>query len=172
MIKAIQTFYGDCWFRSRLEARYAVFFDTLGLRWEYEIEGFELGAAGRYLPDFKVYGERGHVWVEIKPFEKAGYDTKIRALVQQGGGSGVICEGEPSLRPITTFDLYEGDTEITIGDGIFATDKYSPVFYCISGSGPRGELARGDWVDFDRLEHAVKVAKRARFEFGESGPKK
>ena len=172
MIKAIQTAYKGYRFRSRLEARWAVFFDTLGLRWEYEIEGFELGSAGRYLPDFKVHGERGFVWVEIKPFEAAGYDTKIRALVAQGGGSGVLCEGEPSLRPLVTLDLYDGTEGVVVGSGIFAADKYSPVFYSIYGSGREGTLVQGDWVDFDRLEHAVIVARSARFEFGESGSRK
>ena len=33
--------------RSRLEARWSVFFDALGLAWRYQIEGFDLGAAGR-----------------------------------------------------------------------------------------------------------------------------
>lgn len=60
-IKAIETRYAGCRFRSRLEARWAVFFDTLGIRWEYEPEGFEL-PSGRYLPDFwfpdhRLYGE-------------------------------------------------------------------------------------------------------------------
>jgi len=65
MIKAIQTSYKGYRFRSRLEARWAVFFDTLGIEWEYEKEGFELGDEGRYLPDFWLPGKK--VWVEIKP---------------------------------------------------------------------------------------------------------
>jgi hypothetical protein len=42
-IKPIETHYKGYRFRSRLEARWAVFFDELGLRWEYEREGFDLG---------------------------------------------------------------------------------------------------------------------------------
>lgn len=41
-IQAIETQYAGCRFRSRLEARWAVFFDTLDIRWEYEPEGFEV----------------------------------------------------------------------------------------------------------------------------------
>jgi len=41
MIKAINTEYKGYKFRSRLEARWAVYFDSLGIKWEYEIEGFE-----------------------------------------------------------------------------------------------------------------------------------
>lgn len=51
MIKAIETHYNGYRFRSRLEARWAVFFDALGVRYEYEPEGFEL-STGWYLPDF------------------------------------------------------------------------------------------------------------------------
>jgi hypothetical protein len=50
-MKPIETTYKGCHFRSRLEARWAVFFDSLGVRWEYEREGFELRSR-RYLPDF------------------------------------------------------------------------------------------------------------------------
>ena len=51
-IKAIETSYNGYRFRSRLEARWAVFFDAMGIQYEYEPEGFELGIHGRYLPDF------------------------------------------------------------------------------------------------------------------------
>lgn len=47
---AIQTFYRGFWFRSRTEVRWAVFFDSLGMRWRYEPEGCE--GSFRYLPDF------------------------------------------------------------------------------------------------------------------------
>jgi len=39
-IKAIETVYNGYKFRSRLEARWAVFFDALGIEYEYEKEGF------------------------------------------------------------------------------------------------------------------------------------
>jgi len=51
-------------FRSRLEARWAVFFDALGEEWQYEVEGFEL-PSGRYLPDF--YLPKRKTYVEVKP---------------------------------------------------------------------------------------------------------
>lgn len=49
--KAIETSYKGYRFRSRLEARWAVFFDTLGIKWEYEKQGYSL-PSGAYLPDF------------------------------------------------------------------------------------------------------------------------
>lgn len=42
-MKAIQTEYKGYLFRSRLEARWAVFFDACGIAWEYEPEGYDLG---------------------------------------------------------------------------------------------------------------------------------
>jgi len=69
-MKAIETRYAGCKFRSRLEARWAVFFDALGLTWEYEPEGFETDA-GWYLPDFlitcKNITDSPSIWIEVKP---------------------------------------------------------------------------------------------------------
>ena len=81
-IKAIETFYKGYHFRSRLEARWAVFFDNLGIQWKYEVEGYERDLGHyickpdgdiyvpdvvRYLPDFYLpcrWG--GGVYVEVK----------------------------------------------------------------------------------------------------------
>jgi hypothetical protein len=53
-IQAIETRYSGCRFRSRLEARWAVFFDAIGVTWEYEPQGYLVGAEPQkpYLPDF------------------------------------------------------------------------------------------------------------------------
>jgi hypothetical protein len=63
VIKAIETRYGGCHFRSRLEARWACVFDHLEIEWHYEPEGFET-PHGRYLPDF--YLPEGGAWIEVK----------------------------------------------------------------------------------------------------------
>jgi hypothetical protein len=72
MIKAIETRYAGCRFRSRLEARWAVFFDTLGIKWEYERQGYEifdrLGICETkswwYLPDFWLPEHEVHAEVK------------------------------------------------------------------------------------------------------------
>lgn len=78
-IKAIDTEYAGHLFRSRLEARWAVFFDYLisktrlpasppKFTWEYEPEGFELPGGQRYLPDFRLHNRLGGSrWIEVKP---------------------------------------------------------------------------------------------------------
>ena len=88
-IRAIDTRYKGQWYRSRHEARWAVFLDTLGEPFQYELEGFELpplvkeklDPAGHwdpsevmpdlplfYVPDFWL--PRVKQWVEIKPYRK------------------------------------------------------------------------------------------------------
>ena len=56
-----ETLYKGIQFRSRLEARWAVFFDALGLKWEYEPEGYRMEDGTCYLPDFYVHDIKGHV---------------------------------------------------------------------------------------------------------------
>lgn len=65
-IKAIPTKYNGIEFRSRLEARWAVFFDTLGIKYLYEYEGYQL-PSGWYVPDFYLPEVNGGCFVEIKP---------------------------------------------------------------------------------------------------------
>lgn len=66
-MQAIETYYAGCWFRSRIEARWAVFFNNLGLAWEYEQQGFFVGAGRdtRYLPDFRLPWLG--LFLEVKP---------------------------------------------------------------------------------------------------------
>jgi hypothetical protein len=63
MLKAIETEYNGRLYRSRIEARWAVFFDTLGIEHEYEKEGYDLDGLW-YLPDFWLPSLK--LWVEIK----------------------------------------------------------------------------------------------------------
>lgn len=81
-LKAIETIYSGYRFRSRLEARWAVFFDTLGVDFVYEHQGFDLGEAGWYLPDFYLLEQ--DAYIEIKGREPDAKDVmKARALCEQ-----------------------------------------------------------------------------------------
>jgi hypothetical protein len=60
-MNGIETVYKAITFRSRLEARWAVFFDALGWDWVYE--PFD---ADGYIPDFLINGENP-ILVEVKP---------------------------------------------------------------------------------------------------------
>ena len=89
MIKPIQTRYAGYLFRSRLEARWAVFFDHLKLDWAYEPEGFQLPSGTYYLPDFRVNLRRGPMWFEIKPGEAESelFDEFITHAPKEFGGA-------------------------------------------------------------------------------------
>lgn len=78
-MKAIETSYKGYRFRSRLEARWAIYFDTLGVEWEYEPEGFILDDGTMYLPDF--YIKDWDCYAEVKPaqFTEQEYN-KCRGL--------------------------------------------------------------------------------------------
>jgi hypothetical protein len=71
-IKAIPTVYGARQFRSRLEAKWASFFDLCG--WQFEYEPFDLG---EWSPDFLLLGET-KVLVEVKPITAFDKDTADR----------------------------------------------------------------------------------------------
>lgn len=78
-VKAIETEYNGYKFRSRLEARWAVFFDAAGIKYEYEAYGFEGINWGdelprKYLPDF--YLPQFDVFVEVKPSKEKLYQEQ------------------------------------------------------------------------------------------------
>lgn len=107
MIKAIETQYKGYRFRSRLEARWAVFFEKLGLKWEYEPEGFEVDGGVMYLPDFRVVMPCGFTrWYEIKP-SNVLEDDKVslfrKALPDSSGIS--LLSGDPAQM----MDLVQSD---------------------------------------------------------------
>ncbi|GAA1606930.1 hypothetical protein GCM10009804_73650 [Kribbella hippodromi] len=87
-IAPIQTHYAGCHFRSRLEARWAVFFDSLDIPWLYEPEGYHLGDAGTYLPDFLLYPDTTDaLWFEVKGgFPRSDEIRKSQAL---SAGTGI-----------------------------------------------------------------------------------
>jgi len=123
-IKAIETRYKGYRFRSRLEARWAVFFDAIGMKWEYEVEGFDLGVYGWYLPDFWL-PEIG-VWVEIKGNWSSTSISdgleKSRIFTEITGQAILFCEGLPDNYKMTLFSY--GETEEHPGDfRVYSIDK-------------------------------------------------
>ena len=101
-IQAIQTWYKDHFYRSRLEARHAVFFTAMNIKYEYEVETYDLGPAGYYLPDFWLPHYK--TWIEVKgvlPSEKE--KEKLRALTEMTESYGFIFSGQievPSINDL------------------------------------------------------------------------
>lgn len=107
MIKAIETVYNNFRFRSRLEARWAVFFDLMGIRYEYEKEGFDLGDDVLYLPDFWL--PELDCWFEVKGTECNGNDqAKVDLLREQSGKPVIVAIGQI------------GDHVFEVGDWLYA----------------------------------------------------
>lgn len=90
--KSIETVYKGYRFRSRLEARWAMFFDSLDLPYSYEPEGFDLDGTW-YLPDFLIANE---LWAEIKPnLSGDGDAAKAERFVLETGKPLAMCWGDP-----------------------------------------------------------------------------
>lgn len=181
-IKAIETSYKGYRFRSRLEARWAVFFDYLGIKYEYEPEGFELPGGQRYLPDFFLpkfnHADGLGMYVEVKPTTESDF-SKPRALVEATGREVLLAVGPPDFRVYTVFappSPYEGEPgdydacfvaryilQGCVGDGY-------RLFACPGYEGQDGSIDE-NYVD-PFVATAVRVSRAARFEFGESGARK
>lgn len=116
-MQALETRHNGYRFRSRLEARWAVFFDTLGVPYEYEKEGFDLGQAGWYLPDFWL--PKQDAWVEIKgqyPTDEESHKCEVLAIC---GGSDVFLFYGPCEVP-----RYDGNQN---DSGHAWLSRYDPV---------------------------------------------
>jgi hypothetical protein len=98
-IQPIETTYAGCRFRSRLEARWGVFFDALSIAWRYEPQGFELPSGAAYLPDFHLPDL--DLWVEVKGAEEEFCRDGARyaeAALTLGGNGLLILGSVPDTR--------------------------------------------------------------------------
>lgn len=185
MIRAIETHYNGYRFRSRLEARWAVFFDALGLKWEYEPEGFQL-PSGYYLPDFKIrawpdQSEGAYCYAEVKPL--GGVTPQARKLLNELAleHDAALLEGEPNFKMYCVLSVQEtwrgkdakGES-IFVKDGAASEDFYAFGLYnfrqgYLAGLGAdplEGEHLLNNIIDAERLRQAVYAARAARFEHG------
>ncbi len=98
-----QTKYKNIFFRSRTEARWAVFFDVIGYRWQYEEEGYLLSSNEGYLPDFKLLLPDDSIfYAEVKHYEFDDLgDEKIitlRKFCRESDVPLLILPGTPEYR--------------------------------------------------------------------------
>lgn len=110
-IAAIETTYGGIKYRSRLEARWAVFFSSLEIEFEYEREAYELspneGSSEesknivlRYLPDFYLPKQSKFpkpLWVEVKGVIGEHDLEKLERLVIYTQTAGVMLGRVPQV---------------------------------------------------------------------------
>ncbi|MBX3139864.1 MAG: hypothetical protein KF875_03865 [Trueperaceae bacterium] len=106
LIEAIPTRYRGYHFRSRLEARWAVCLDSLGVPWEYEREGYVLPDGTQYLPDFWLPQEG--IYLEIKGTEVKHAEQKKAAHLARGQQTDVvIAAGVPGECLIHVYSPYQ-----------------------------------------------------------------
>lgn len=172
MIKPLETHYAGHRFRSRLEARYAVFLDNLGVRWEYEPQGYRL-PSGPYLPDFWLPDVRDGMWLEIKP-KDAPEDPRHEELAESTGRDVAVASGMPWAGESEDWIwVYFGDGG---GDGPYAFQvcpDHGEVVCEFEGYASRGCsrcLHENQQVEHHpRIVAALDAGRMARFEHGESG---
>lgn len=173
--KAIQTRYKNCKFRSRLEARWAVFFDHCGLNWQYEPEGFEFDEElaefgyfpedweGRYLPDF--YIPEWKTWIEIKAklpddhFLMTMDEIKVWCLAKHTGEEARLLVGLPDHTALGSYADISGPLP--------RMDRDIDPLVLFACRCDRSKAIPGPTKCM--IANATQAALSARFEFGESG---
>ena len=190
MIKAIETEYKGYKFRSRLEARWAIFFDAIGVRWEYEPEGYGMEDGTVYLPDFLIHDVCGQVndklWVEVKGELTREDFHKVWSFVYSDGDDqpprnptlivGNIPDGD-SFWELESFVDNAACCSLGLFDlGTVNGDNSWPGMPVRMENGKLYLLEQDDNasmpedvnVDIDGTMNAYKKARQARFEHGET----
>lgn len=190
MIKAIETRYDGHKFRSRIEARWAVFFNSMDIQYLYEPEGFELPSGDRYLPDFYLPGvgmrstaDTG-VWIEVKShiendhsWSGEPFDT-LTKFSQAKGQPIALFVGEVGNGMQNKVDIYEINNR--------AVDWPMTIVKCRSCGSVKIEFQEGNYMHCEKcdsgvagynlhrekpgeliIKGAVDDANYARFEHGE-----
>lgn len=199
-IKPIETVYNGYRFRSRLEARWAVFFDAIGIRYEYEHEGFERvfgdGDIIRYLPDF--WFPEYNLFGEVKGVDYRGQIPKsdlrkMSWMIDFGGpcANGIILLGnipDPDNAKTMCYAIWRwmgrgleygyahGDTPpkdardlVCVG----CTGTAPCSFECDDDLVVTTAVHKAPYTPYSygytgRVENALKKARQARFEYGET----
>jgi hypothetical protein len=143
-IKSKNTFYNGYNFRSRLEARWAVWFDCMEIKYRYESEGFDLDGKA-YLPDFWLPDL--NIWIEIKPSPPNHKEVEKAVMLEEKTGDRVM--------------FFVGDC--------WPSECYRVYF--TRENGVFKELFDDYWNDSAQTfkeARAFRRARSARFEFGET----
>lgn len=172
----IETRYRGYRFRSRLEARWAVFLDKMKEPWEYEKEGFRLANGYRYLPDFWL--PRLHLWLETKGEPPTEQElTRCRLLRDATNAAAAIFHGLPCeyWGKLFCWDLDEtgGSSE---WEAALSSESDRPFRLCFWVETRKALYAdplfqreigldeSGGWA-----ECVAQEARAARLEYGEQG---
>lgn len=167
-IKPIETEYNGYRFRSRLEARWAVFFDALKVEYQYELEGFDLYYNGKYLPDFFL--PKSNAFIEVKPTYK-NTELRLDLIDHVASLKAIELSLANKLITIIAFDDPLNHRSIWFENGLVkypccaigfnATKEIWPTHYS-------GEEIAEHVFEYSHKTEAI-IARQARFEYGEKG---
>lgn len=157
MIQAIETRYNGYRFRSRTEARWAVFFDALDVKYEYEKEGFHL-PSGSYLPDFWIKEYAGK-WVEIKGDLPTSKEIMLCSeLAEISGRTVVLIWGQPRDDMWQCIYIHRRWEELE------TFPRLGPLFFSCYTTSVKKALFF-DSIPRNKIDLAVEASRSARFEF-------
>lgn len=166
-LKPLETRYRGYRFRSRTEARWAVFFHHLGWAFEYEPEGFDLNGTW-YLPDFWLPGLGA--WLEVKgvapTVDELGLATE---LATRSGKEVLVAVGAPSAARQLVLIEADGATSQE-QDWRFMEDRRNAGDFWIESAIAARPIGIHKGRDHDRypiwtstLQSALENSRAARF---------
>lgn len=177
-IVAKPTTYNGYLFRSKLEAKWAVFFDRLGVSYQYEPEAFLCKDGSQYTPDFYLpdsylrSSNRKGLYLEIKPFEFT--DNKYEKRISSAFGKrSNLClfVGDPYDSVCTEYGCPEHDRNHELRPNF---DNYMMLFYCEKCRILKAEFSEGNYMycplcdgrrGSEAISRAATDARQYRFQY-------
>ena len=161
-----------------MEARWAVFMDSMRVKWVYELDGYRLPSGVCYLPDF--YLPDLAAWMEVKnpaAVNFAAEKAKVEGLVSLTGKPAYFFDFPPALPKYADYEkgqicfLQQGDAAWDDGYLWCECPQCGQVGFQYDGRADRincgcrheGRIAG---YDTDRLQDAFWMASAKRFEKG------
>lgn len=159
-LTALETEYHQTRFRSRLEARWAVYFDHSGILWDYEPQGYDLGDGIWYLPDFWL--PQVGMFAEVKPVPLNEREMeKAQRLATASNRAVLLLVGPPAA-------ITYGSREPDLTEEDYCVSNYRDYhlrerrFFACSGSGAGTGLYECG-CDDEVTDHAIRAASMHRF---------
>lgn len=143
-VAPIETTYKGYRFRSRLEARWAIFYDKIGINWEYETDRVPTDA-GHYLPDFTIHTEAGKFYHEVKPAYRMS-EFALQSVYMAGKmDARHDYRPQPDRRAIDEWSAEEEPEPVNmLVDGV--QFKYVGPFSYLGGHGSDDDLHAGNVI--------------------------
>jgi len=170
-MQAIDTRYRGYSFRSRLEARWAVFLDNLNIHWLYEHEGYYLDGT-LYLPDFYLPSFDGGSFLEVKPDKFTDSEmNKVKKLAKASGLKVILAVGVPDCicQEVIYYETIDGVSDFASYYGLMNADqaRNSDRMFAFPGYENKDlTISMSHWDCLGELYlNAVDKARSARFEF-------